>query len=76
MKDNKNLIRFLLCLFLGWIGCIIINHSGLKPEGWKARSLAYFFLGYLTFGIYPLVAAIMNFTFDPTKEKNIGYFKA
>ena len=75
-KDNKNLIRFLLTFFLGWIGCIVINHSGLKPEGFKARTLAYLFLGMITWGIYPLVASIMNFTFDPNKEKNIGYFKA
>ena len=27
------------------------------------------------FGIYGLVASICNLTFDPTKEKNIGYKK-
>ena len=72
---NQNLIRFLLTFFLGWIGCLIINLTALKPEGYKARTLAYFFLSGLTFGIYPLVAAICNFGFDPAKEKNIGYKK-
>lgn len=73
--ENKNLVRFLLTFFLGFIGCIIINHSSLKPEGFKARTLAYLFLGMLTCGIYPLVASICNFSFDANKEKNIGYFK-
>ena len=75
MMENKNLVRFLLTFFLGWIGSIIINHSSLKPEGFKCRSLAYFFLSYITLGIYGLVASICNLTFDPAKEKNIGYFK-
>lgn len=75
MKDNKNLIRFLLTFFLGFIGSIIINHTSLKPEGWTSRSWAYFLLAYLTFGIYPLVACICNLFFDPSKEKNIGYKK-
>ena len=73
--DNNNLIRFLLTFFLGWIGSIIINHTSLKPEGFKSRTLAYFFLGYITCGIYSLVASICNLTFDPAKEKNIGYAK-
>lgn len=73
--DNNKLVRFLLTFFLGWIGSIIINHSSLKPEGYTSRSKAYFFLAYLTLGIYPLVASICNLTFDPAKEKNIGYFK-
>ena len=73
--SNNNLARFLLTFFLGFIGSIIINHTSLKPEGFTSRSGAYFFLSYLTFGIYPLVAAICNLTFDPTKEKNIGYKK-
>ena len=74
--DNKNIIRFLLTFFLGFIGSIIINHSSLKPEGFTSRSWAYFILAYVTFGIYPLVASICNLFFDPTKEKNIGYKKA
>ena len=74
--DNKNIIRFLLTFFLGFIGSIIINHSSLKPEGFTSRSWAYFLLAYLTMGIYPLVASICNLFFDPTKEKNIGYKKA
>lgn len=73
--DNKNLVRFLLTFFLGWIGSIIINHSSLKPEGYTSRTLAYFFLGIITFDIYPLVASICNLVFDPTKERNIGYKK-
>ena len=73
--DNKNVTRFLLTFFLGWIGSIIINHYSLKPEGYTSRTLAYFFLSYITFGIYGLVAAICNLMFDPAKERNIGYKK-
>ncbi len=72
---NKNVARFLLTFFLGPIGSFIINHSSFKPEGFKCRTLAYLFLGMLTCGIYPLVASICNFTFDPNKASNIGYFK-
>ena len=72
---NNNVVRFLLTFFLGWIGSLIINHSSLKPEGYTSRTGAYFFLTYLTFGIYPLVASICNLVFDPAKEKNIGYKK-
>ena len=75
MENNNNLVRFLLTFFLGFIGSIIINHSSLKPEGYTSRTLAYFFLAYITFGIYPLVAAICNLIFDPAKESNIGYVK-
>lgn len=75
MKDNNNLVRFLLTFFLGFIGSLIINHTSLKPQGWKSRTLAYFFLGLITLGIYELVASICNLVFDPSKEKNIGYFK-
>lgn len=75
MKDNNNLVRFLLTFFLGFIGSLIINHTSLKPEGWKSRTLAYFFLSLITLGIYGLVASICNLVFDPSKEKNIGYFK-
>lgn len=75
MKDNNNLVRFLLTFFLGFIGSLIINHTSLKPEGWKSRTWAYFLLGLITFGIYDLVASICNIIFDPSKEKNIGYFK-
>lgn len=73
--DNNNLVRFLLTFFLGFIGSIVINHSSLKPEGFKSRTLAYVFLTMVTFGIYGLVASICNLTFDPAKEKNIGYAK-
>ena len=74
--ENNNHARFLLTFFLGWIGSIIINHTSLKPEGFKSRTLAYLFLSMITFGIYGLVASICNFSFDPNKDKNIGYFKA
>ena len=73
--DNNNLARFLLTFFLGFIGSIIINHTSLKPAGYTSRTLAYFFLPLITFGIYGLVAAICNLVFDPTKPRNIGYAK-
>ncbi len=73
--ENTKLVRFLLTFFLGWIGSLIINHTSLKPEGYTSRTLAYFILSYITFGIYPLVAAICNLTFDPAKPNNIGYKK-
>lgn len=73
--DNNNLVRFLLTFFLGWIGSLIINHTSLKPAGFKSRTLAYLFLSMITFGIYGLVASICNFMFDPNKERNIGYFR-
>lgn len=65
--------RFLLTFFLGWIGSLIINHTSLKPQGFKSRTAAYFFLGMITCGIYSLVASICNFTFDANKPNNIGY---
>ena len=73
--ENNNLVRFLLTFFLGWIGSLIINHTSLKPAGFKSRTLAYVFLTAVTFGIYGLVASICNLTFDPNKASNIGYFK-
>ena len=73
-KDNNNIVRFLLTFFLGWIGSLIINHTSLKPAGWKSKTLGYFFLDWI-FGIHRLIASICNCTFDPNKEKNIGYFK-
>lgn len=75
MENNNNLIRFLLTFFLGWIGSLIINHTSFKPQGYTSRTLAYLVLGYITFGIYTLVASICNLTFDPAKPKNIGYKK-
>ena len=71
--DNNNLIRFLLTFFLGWIGSLIINHTSLKPDGFRSRTWAYLLLGYVTLGIYTLVASICNLFFDPAKPKNIGY---
>ena len=73
--DNNNLVRFLLTFFLGWIGSLIINHTSLKPAGHTSRTWAYLILGYITCGIYILVASICNLTFDPAKERNIGYKK-
>ena len=73
--DNNNIVRFLLTFFLGWIGSLIINHTSLKPEGYTSRTLAYLILGYITCGIYTLVASICNLFFDPTKDRNIGYKK-
>ena len=70
---DKKLARFLLTFFLGFIGSIIINHSSLKPEGYKSRTLAYIFLTLVTVGIYRIVASVCNFAFDPTKHNNIGY---
>ena len=75
MKDNNNLVRFLLTFFLGWIGSLIINHSSLKPEGYTSRTGCYILLTMVTFGIYGLVASICNLFFDPAKPKNIGYKK-
>ena len=72
---NDNVTRFLLTFFLGWIGSLIINHTSLKPEGYSSRTAAYFYLPMFTFGIYGLVASICNLSFDPAKEKNIGYKK-
>jgi len=74
-NNNNGVARFLLTFLLGWLGSVIINHSSLKPNGYRSRSWAYFFFAPLTLGIYPLVASICNLTFDPSKEKNIGYFK-
>lgn len=73
--DGKNAVRFLLTFFLGFIGSFIINHSSLKPDGWKSRTCAYFFLSAITFGIYPLVASICNISFNANQGSNIGYFK-
>ena len=73
--NSNNLVRFILTFFLGWIGSLIINHTYLKPAGFRSRTFAYFFLNYLTLGIYPLVASICNLFFDPAKPSNIGYAK-
>ena len=73
--DAKKVVRMLLTFFLGFIGSLVINHSSLKPAGWKSRTLAYFFLGLITFGIYSIVASVCNLAFDENAESNIGYFK-
>lgn len=72
---TENAVRFLLTIFLGLIGSFIINHTTLKPNGWTSRTLEYFILSFLTFGIYPVVAAFCNLVFDPNKQSNIGYKK-
>lgn len=73
--DNKKIVRFLLTFLLGWIGSLIINHTSLKPAGWTSRTWLYLILGYITFGIYGIVASVCNLFFDPAKDKNIGYKK-
>ena len=70
-----NVKRFLLTFFLGWLGSFIINHSKLRPEGYKSITGAYIIWGYLTCGIYTLVASFSNLGFNPDKAKNIGYKK-
>ena len=75
MDNNNKVARFLLTFFLGWIGSFIINHTSLRPNGYYSRTLAYFFLSMITLGIYGLVASICNLTFDPNKDRNIGYFR-
>ena len=70
--ENKNLVRFLLTFFLGWIGSIIINHTDLKPEGYTSRTAAYLFLGIVTFGIYDLVASICNLTLRKRRTSAIS----
>ncbi len=74
MKE-KNLIRFILTFFLGWIGSLIINYTELKPEGYKSNTLLYFILGLITFDIGAMILALFNLKFDPNNEKNIGYSK-
>ena len=73
--SNDKIIRFILTFFLGWIGSLIINHTSLKPAGYTSRTLAYFILGYITCGIYSVIAAVCNLIFDPAKPYNIGYRK-
>ena len=73
--DKNNIIRALLIWFLGFIGGIIINKTGLKPEGSKARVGALIGLDILTCTIYSRVVAICSLFFNPEKEKNIGYKK-
>lgn len=75
VNDGNNVARFLLVFFLGFIGSFIINNTSLKPNGWRSRTLAYFFLSIITFGIYGLVAAICCLTFDPSRESNIGFYR-
>ena len=76
-NDNKNAVRFLLTFFLGFIGSFIINHTSLKPDGWKSRTCAYFFMPLIPIAgwIYPLVASICNFSFNANQGSNVGYFK-
>ena len=74
-SSSNKIARFLLTFFLGFIGSFIINHTNMKPNGWKSRTCAYFFLSIVTFGIYGLVASICNFTFKADSGSNIGYFK-
>jgi hypothetical protein len=73
--DSTKLVRGLLIWFLGPIGSFIINHTSLKPSGWSSRTFTYVWAPLVTFGIYGVVGAICNLTFDPSKAKNIGYKK-
>lgn len=73
--EDGNIARFLLIFFLGWIGSIIINHTSLKPTGFRSRSWMYFFIGPLTLGIYIIVGMVCNLTFDSSKQSNIGYVR-
>lgn len=73
--DSKKIIRALLVFFLGWIGSLIINHTSLKPEGYRSRTGALIGITLVTCGVYQIVVTICNFLFDPAKEKNIGYKK-
>ena len=76
-SDGKNIARFCLTFFLGFIGSFIINHSSLKPTGWKSRTCAYFFMPFIPIAgwIYSLVASICNFSFNANQGSNVGYFK-
>lgn len=74
-ENMHNITRFFLTFLLGFIGSCIINHTSLKPDGWKSRTCAYFFLSIITFGIYGLVASICNLSFNSKQSSNIGYFK-
>ena len=72
---NKKVIRFALTFCLGWIGSLIINHTGLKPKGYTSRTGAYLLLSIVTGGIYAIVASVCNLAFNPAKPRNIGYKK-
>jgi hypothetical protein len=76
-KHPNALVCFLLIWFLGLflLGSFIINAAGLNPPGWKSRTKAVFFLGWLTCGIYTLIVAICQFAFDDSKQSNIGYYR-
>ncbi len=74
-NDGKNTVRFFLTLLFGFFGSFIINHTNLKPNGWKSRTCAYFFWGWITCGIYSLIASFCNFSFNAKQSSNIGYFK-
>ena len=65
--DSTKLVRGLLIWFLGPLGSFIINHTSLKPSGWSSRTFTYFWAPLVTFGIYGVVGAVCNLTFDPNK---------
>lgn len=67
---KKKIARALLIYFLGWIGSVIINRTSLKPAGWASRSWLICLVPF--YGIFAIVGA---FTFNPDKEKNLGYVK-
>ena len=72
---GKNFLRFMLVFCLGFIGCFIINHTSLKPNGWKARTYLCFFLGLITMGIFQIVLSIYYLSFSESNPSNFGYIK-
>lgn len=70
MNIKKKIVRAILIYFLGWIGSVIINKTSLKPAGWTSRSWLICLIPF-----YNILAIIGAFTFNPDKEKNLGYIK-
>lgn len=65
-KEVK-LVRFLLTLFLGWVGSVIINHSRLKPKDQSSNSLAYFFVPLVCFLVgFVLSCILVALRINPT----------
>lgn len=76
MKNNKNIIRFIVTFIFvfgifGFIGSFIINNSSLKPQGYKSRTFViYVCLTIVTFGIVGIVTSVFNL-FMIQKKKTI-----
>ena len=85
LNTDRGLLKLIL---LSFITCgiyeLIFIHSlaadvneACREDGKHTTGLlGLLLLSLITCGIYSLVASICNLTFDPAKEKNIGYFKA